>query len=364
MSLYVGCISGTSVDGLDLALLDIDGERITFVASDTHALPEDLRTSALTMGQSDQIEMDALGWLDAALGSFIAHAVNTFLNQQQKSAGDITAIGSHGQTVRHRPDDALPFTVQIGDPNRIAELTGITTVADFRRRDVAAGGQGAPMVPPFHQALFSPALDTTERTTVVLNVGGISNVTQLNRSALIGFDTGPGNCLLDSWCARHTGAEYDEKGNWARTGKVSESLLERLLSDSYFSRAAPKSTGREYFNLPWLDERLAPDLEPADVQATLVELTARCTLDALGTLEVEQMIVCGGGRHNLLLLERLNALSKTLVQTAEDRGVDGDAIEAGAFAWLAARTLAKLPGNSPTVTGADGPRILGGIYLG
>jgi anhydro-N-acetylmuramic acid kinase len=277
---------------------------------------------------------------------------------------DITAIGSHGQTVRHRPDAAHPFTWQIGDPNRIAEITGIDTVADFRRRDMAARGQGAPLVPPFHEALFRVA----NETRVVLNVGGISNVTVLPAAAdepITGFDTGPGNCLMDAWCLAETGEAFDRDGQWARRGKPVEALLEALGRDPYFSRPPPKSTGREYFNLQWLEGSLA-GADPADVQRSLLELTAASVVAAIGQWaeNSERIIVCGGGRLNGLLMERLSSLSSIPVETSEMHGFDGDAMEAAAFAWLAARHLDGLPGNAPAVTGADGPRVLGSLYPG
>ena len=263
------------------------------------------------------------------------------------------AIGSHGQTVRHRPNGVNAFTLQIGDPNRIAELTGVATVADFRRRDLAAGGQGAPLAPGFHATLFS---HVHERRTV-LNIGGISNITRL-RTPLLGFDTGPGNALMDQWCAKHQSVAFDEGGAWAATGQVDEPLLELLLSDPYFALAPPKSTGREHYNLDWLDERLQSSLRPEhvplrpeDVQRTLLELTATSIANAIANwaAETERIIVCGGGRLNRLLLRRLETLAKAAVDTADDHGWDGDAIEAGAFAWLAHQRLHSAPANVPSV---------------
>jgi anhydro-N-acetylmuramic acid kinase len=361
--LYVGVITGTSVDGLDLALLEI-GSRIRFAASETIALPDDLRDELISLGQPGQNEIDRLGAADARLGSAIGVAVNGLLEDAGIDRRAISAIGSHGQTVRHRPDTAAAFTMQIGDPNRITEATGITCVADFRRRDMAAGGQGAPLVPPFHAALFG---GSGERR-IILNIGGISNVTVLPADpceAITGFDTGPGNCLMDGWISHCRSMPYDRDGEWAREGSPSPTLLAAMLADPYGPRPPPKSTGREYYNLDWLSRHPeAHQLSEVDVQATLLEFTARSIADAVGRWggRPERLLVCGGGRHNRLLMERLAQLTPCMVETTDAQGVDGDALEAGAFAWLAHQTLAALPGNAPGVTGASGERVLGGIY--
>ncbi len=361
--LYVGAITGTSVDGLDLALLEIDS-RIRFAASETVDLPQDLRDELIRLGQPGQNEIDRLGAADAKLGSAIGRAINEFLANQGVDRQAVSAIGSHGQTVRHRPDGADPFTLQIGDPNRIAEATGITCVADFRRRDMAAGGQGAPLVPPFHAALFG----ASGERRIVLNIGGISNVTVLPsdpRDAITGFDTGPGNCLMDGWISQCRSVPYDRNGDWAGEGSPSPALLAAMLADPYASRTPPKSTGREYYNLDWLSRHPeAGQLSDADVQATLLEFTARSIADAADRWggRAERWLVCGGGRHNLRLMERLAKLASCPVETTDAHGVDGDALEAGAFAWLAHQTMAGLAGNAPGVTGASGERVLGGIY--
>ncbi len=273
--------------------------------------------------------------------------------------GEPRAIGSHGQTVRHRPEDASPFTLQIGDPSRIAEITGITTVADFRRRDMAAGGEAAPLVPPFHARIF--ASDAENRA--IVNIGGIGNITVLE--PLSGFDTGPGNALLDAWCEAHTGRHYDAEGAWAAGGSVIPELLRTLRADPYLQRPPPKSTGKERYNLDWLHSMLDFEFDPRDVQRTLVEFTAGSIVDALNRWapSVQRLLVCGGGRLNLLLTERLSVLAGRPVQTTDEHGWNGDAIEAAAFAWLAHRRLIEAPGNAPEVTGASGPRILGGVYV-
>jgi len=360
--LYIGVISGTSVDGLDIALLDMAAE-ITFIASETLEFPVQLRSELLALGQGDQDNLDRLGTADRVLGSFIAHAVLDFLKSQNLQTTDIIAIGSHGQTVRHRPDAADPFTWQIGDPNLIAEVTHITTVADFRRRDMAASGQGAPLVPPFHAALLRVA----DEDRAILNIGGISNLTTLPGDpgiAISGFDTGPGNALMDAWCAAQLGKPYDADGVWAASGKVSAGLLADLMTDPYLQRPPPKSTGREHYNLNWLQSRLPGNLAAEDVQQTLLEFTVVAITEAVANwaAATQRLILCGGGRLNPVLVYRLRGLLEVPVNTTEDYGYDGDAIEAGAFAWLAQRCLAGLTGSASSVTGASGDRVLGGVY--
>ncbi len=361
---YVGCITGTSVDGLDLAYLNITNSvEATFssVAAATVPLPSTLRTSLLNLGQPDHSDVDlidALGTADAALGEFIGQAINDFLTNNNLPPP--RAIGTHGQTVRHRPTNTPAFTMQIGDPNRIAEITDITTVSDFRRADIAAGGEGAPLVPPFHKAAFANAdLGTAP---VILNIGGISNVSVLT-DPIRGFDTGPGNCLMDSWIARHKDTPFDRDGEWAASGQVDTELLNALLADPYFGQSPPKSTGREYFNLAWLarHERVNT-IAPEHVQATLLALTVRCTIDAIEGERPTALVICGGGRLNQSLVAGLADLADYPVTVSEHHGVDGDSIEAATFAWLAHQCLEGLPGNEPGVTGAKGPRVLGAIY--
>ena len=392
VSSYIGCITGTSVDGLDIALLDIADQgaiqvRATHTASIDPALRHELLELGMPGGGSVETanaathpsEIDRMGHADAALGAWIGREILAFLKREGRPPESITAIGSHGQTIRHRPPGgantagAHPFTLQIGDPNQIAEITGITTVADFRRRDMAAGGHGAPLVPPFHRALFGHAesKETEHSASVaplVLNIGGISNVSVFGRQTF-GFDTGPGNALMDAWCGQHLDQAYDADGRWARSGEVDPALLESCLADEYFTQAPPKSTGREYFNLEWLRPKLQAQPAPlaeADVQATLCLLTARTVADAITrwASETTEVIVCGGGRLNAYLMDLLARESKRLVRPSEEVGVDGDSVESAAFAWLAYRTLEGLSGNEPAVTGAAGPRILGAIYPG
>jgi anhydro-N-acetylmuramic acid kinase len=373
-ALYIGAISGTSLDGLDLALVDIGAGHLQTLAGTTVPFSPELQQALRRLALGDDDDVDTLGYLDSRLGTMIGTAIQQFLDEQGLPTERIRAIGSHGQTVRHRPDGSAPFSLQIGDPNRIVEMTGIATVADFRRRDMAAGGQGAPLVPLFHQALVAAGADSgLERwRDVLVNIGGIANLSLLpqdSHAEPAGFDSGPGNALLDAWIQHHRQVLYDADGAWSASGSVDRQLLQRLLADPYFQRPAPKSTGKEYFNLAWLEQHLKALPAPpaaADVQATLVELTARTICDAAREAGSRdgRMILCGGGRLNQHLKDRLAALSPGhKVMVTEDLGIQGDWVEAAAFAWLAHRHLAGLPGNAAAVTGAKGPRVLGGLYL-
>lgn len=369
-ALYIGLMSGTSVDGIDAALLRITPDSMHLVASHAAALPAELRSRLLTLTEIARIEPEEIGRADRELGLHFAGAALALLRAAGIEGNEVRAIGSHGQTIRHRPgrgaDGALPFTWQIGDPHTIAERTGICTVADFRRRDVAAGGQGAPLVPAFHAAAFGSA--TVDR--VIVNIGGFANLSMLpagRPQATSGFDTGPGNALMDAWIRRHQGLQHDAGGGWARSGQRDDALLARLLSHAFFALAAPKSTGREEFNLAWLDRELAEiaALRPQDVQATLLELTVRSIAAAIDAAlpAAREIYVCGGGAWNDFLMERLGAvLAPRRVATTAALGIDPDWVEASAFAWLAHQALEGLPGNVPAVTGASGTRVLGAIH--
>ncbi|OGI48346.1 MAG: anhydro-N-acetylmuramic acid kinase [Candidatus Muproteobacteria bacterium RBG_16_65_34] len=365
---YIGLMSGTSVDGIDAALVSITNDAgLTLIATHAHPFPHEARQKIHALSHPGANELAAAGELDMQLGELFAEAAREVLAKAGMTARDIRAIGSHGQTLRHHPNSRHPFTLQIGNPSVIAERTGIATVADFRSRDIAAGGQGAPLVPAFHHWLFhSPA-----HHRVILNIGGIANVTYLPADAsqsVLGFDTGPGNTLLDQWTHRHLAKHHDEDGRWAAGGRCVQGLLERLLHDPFFGAPPPKSTGREHFNLVWLDSRLDA-LEqkptPQDVQATLLELTARTVADAILRFlpRVDEIYVCGGGSHNRALMAALKTrLPDRPIATTEALGLTPDWVEAVAFAWLAHRTLEGLPGNLPSVTGARRAVILGGIY--
>ena len=357
--LFIGLMSGTSLDGVDSALVDLSGVP-KLATSHFVPYPSGLKTALLELstGAGDDIERAA--GVAIELAELYAEAVTTLLGKARRSASEIGAIGCHGQTVRHRPESG--FSLQLVNPALLAERTGIAVVADFRGRDIAAGGQGAPLAPLFHAACFRDA----GRHRAVLNLGGIANLTDLpGEGPVRGFDSGPGNMLLDAWARARLGADCDRDGRLAASGAVVAELLERMLADEYFHRPPPKSTGRERFNSLWLRETGADHYAVADVQATLAELTA-CTIAT--SIErycpgVAEVFACGGGVHNLDLMRRLQArLGGLRLDSTETLGVDPDWVEAMAFAWLAKRTLDGAPGNLPDVTGARGPRVLGAIY--
>ena len=361
-SLYLGLISGTSADGIDAALVRF-APRFEVVGATTTPYPQALRARILALASTRAaIDLDDYGTLDVEIGACFADAALALLRKERIDAGEIAAIGSHGQTIRHRPGGAHPFTLQIGDPSVIAERTRITTVADFRRADVAAGGQGAPLLPALHAALFT----ARDRTRAILNLGGIANITVLAPGRdVLGFDTGPANCLLDAWALRHLGKPHDQNGAWAKSGRVDRDLLAVLVSDPYFAAPPPKSTGREYFNLDWLDARLRANEDPENVQATLLALSATSIARAIRATapDVNEVFACGGGAHNAALMDALRAeLAPATVQDTSALGLDPDYVEAAGFAWLARARLAGVPGNLPAVTGARGPRLLGAIY--
>jgi len=363
-ALYIGLISGTSADGIDAALVRFEQGQPHLVDAMAHAWPAALRQQILGVAQEEtSLDLDAFGRLNIAVGHAFADAVEALLGHSGTSASAVRAIGSHGQTIRHRPSGEFPFTLQIGHASVIAERCGIDVVADFRNADVAAGGQGAPLLPAVHAMLLS----APGHTRVVLNLGGIANITVLSaKGRVFGFDTGPANGLMDAWCLRHRGEAFDRNGAFAASGSVNEAFLAALLHDPYFALPPPKSTGREHFHLGWLDAHAqAKSLSPADVQATLLELTARSVATAIDAhaSDAKDVLLCGGGVHNDVLVHRLRALlqPRGLRSTAE-HGVDPDYLEATAFAWLARQRLLGLPGNLPAVTGAKGPRVLGALY--
>lgn len=368
---YIGLMSGTSLDAIDAALVDFNNDTPTLVNAISFPLPAELRESIKTLCTPGDNEIERLGRVDIELATTFAAAVKQLLKESGINTEQVRAIGSHGQTIRHRPDleKGQHFTLQIGDPNTLAELTGITTVADFRRRDMAAGGQGAPLAPAFHAAMFGS--DSQKR--VILNIGGMANVTLLAKESptdkehpIIGFDTGPGNVLMDAWIQRHQQQAYDKDGQWAAAGTVNEQLLAHLLRDDFFPRKPPKSTGREHFNLAWLEQQLiqfGQVVDPVDTQATLSELTARSVQKAVAEFAPGSIVVCGGGAHNSDLMQRLSKqFSTATVSTSDAFGLSADWMEAVAFAWLARERLAQRPGNLPSVTGARRAVVLGGIY--
>ncbi|MDQ8574661.1 anhydro-N-acetylmuramic acid kinase [Klebsiella aerogenes] len=360
---FIGVMSGTSLDGVDVVLAAINENIVAQQASLSYPIPVNLKEDILAICQGQQLTLSQLGRLDTRLGRLFSDAVLALMRQQNLQPEDIVAIGCHGQTVWHEPTGDAPHTMQIGDNNQIAAHTGVTVVGDFRRRDMALGGQGAPLVPAFHQALLAHPVERR----MVLNIGGIANLSLLVPGQPVrGYDTGPGNMLMDAWIWRQCGKPYDKDAQWASEGKVLLPLLQDMLSDPWFALPAPKSTGREYFNYGWLEKHLAryANLRGQDVQATLTELTAvTISEQVLLSGGCERLLVCGGGARSPLLMARLVALLPgTEVTTTDDAGISGDDMEALAFAWLAWRTLAGLPGNLPSVTGASEATILGAIY--
>lgn len=368
-------MSGTSTDGVDALLLDTQAASSLAVRGFVSLpLPAELRTALLTLNRAGENELHRAALAANALVGVYAHAVADLLQQSGLPASAIAAIGAHGQTVRHQPGafDGVGYTLQLNAPALLAERTGITVVADFRSRDVAAGGQGAPLVPFFHRLWFAgaaPQAAQTQQDLAVLNIGGISNISLLPANGGVqGFDTGPGNVLLDAWVQQHTGQSYDADGAWAAGGQVDAALLAQMLAEPYFALPAPKSTGRDLFHLPWLQAQLAKLPQPpsaVDVQATLLELTARSVAEALlqAMPQVPQLVVCGGGAYNGALMRRLQALLPAArVQTSAAYGLQPNQVEAAAFAWLAAQCVQGRALPLPKVTGARAPRVLGAIY--
>jgi anhydro-N-acetylmuramic acid kinase len=358
--LFVGLMSGTSLDGVDAVLVDLSESHPRIRATFWLPYSPEIRRQALQLQAAGHDEIRSAALLSNQLAISYAHAVSELLAAAGTTPEQVAAIGCHGQTIRHQP--AAGYTVQLNNPALLAELTGITVVADFRSRDIAAGGQGAPLVPAFHAAVFGDP----GQHRVILNVGGIANLTDLKPGNPVrGFDCGPGNLLMDAWIERHQGLRYDEAGNWARQGRVIPDLLTRLRTNTYFSADPPKSCGRDDFNMPWLENHLAGAEAPADVQATLLELSALAVARAVEQWcgHPGEMFVCGGGARNHALMTRLQQLLPGCrVANTDILGQPADWVEAVAFAWLASRTLRGEAGNLPEVTGARGPRLLGAIY--
>ncbi len=353
------------MDAIDAALVDFAAASCRVRLAHSFPYETRLREDLFALiSRPDDCTLDRIGRLDTALGEVFAQASLDLLAKAGVVAGDVTAIGSHGQTLRHQPEGDFPFTWQIADPNVIAERTGIAVVADFRRRDVAAGGEGAPLMCAFHRAVLGSA----DEDRAVLNLGGIANVTWLaTDGSTYGFDTGPASCLLDGWIERHRSEKYDRDGQWSAGGRVHAPLLERLLADPYFARRPPKSTGRELFNLAWLDgalRQLGAQVAPQDVQATLCELSAASIAAGLRLAGAPaRLMVCGGGAHNRDLLRRLAThFGNVAIEPSGRFGIDGDFVEAAGFAWLAFRTLSGLAGNIPSVTGARHAVVLGSVH--
>ncbi|MBI3222052.1 MAG: anhydro-N-acetylmuramic acid kinase [Nitrosomonadales bacterium] len=358
--LYIGLMSGTSLDGIDAALAAFNTHQPRLLAK--HYLPFDskLRDTLLALHQPSHNELHLAQLAGNQLAQLYAQSIPPLLSQAGITATQVNAIGCHGQTIRHCPEQG--YTLQIGNAALLAELTGIAVVSDFRSRDVAAGGQGAPLVPAFHDKVMRHPT----RHRVIVNIGGISNLTNLPPQAdTSGFDCGPGNLLMDAWCRRHLGKAYDDNGNWAASGQVRPALLNHMLAEPFFDMPPPKSSGRDLFNMTWLQSLLNGDERPEDVQATLLELTGQCIAQAIQQYcaGASEVYLCGGGAHNQTLSSRLtNLLPGCTVQNSDALGIDSNYLEATAFAWLAQQTLLGQPANLPLVTGAKHPCVLGAIH--
>lgn len=372
MSLFVGLMSGTSIDAIDAVLVTFvetketrEAKKVAVQAVHSHPWPPTVRETLLTLSQQNRERsfLDEVACLDIETGKLFAQAVLAVLEKARVPAAQVTAIGSPGQTLYHHPQGAIPYTWQLGDPNVIAQLTGIPTVADFRRRDMAAGGQGAPLAPAFHHAF----LRSNQEKRVVLNLGGIANITVLppdETQPVIGFDTGPGNALLDAFAEQQLHLPLDEGGEWAASGKIHSDLLKAFLADPYFAHPVPKTTGRDYFNLEWIKRHtLGLPLPPQDIQATLCQLTVDSVSQAILPYAPQRLLICGGGVHNSFLINQLTNMLDCPVESTQAYGIDPDWVEAISFAWLAKQRLEKIPNNLPSVTGAQSSVVLGGVYI-
>ncbi len=363
---YIGLMSGTSIDNIDVAAIDFIDGQTRLIGSHTHSIPKQLRRDILNLCQPGMDTVQLYAETDRALGALFADAALALMDKLNLSADKILAIGSHGQTIRHAApsDTEIGYSQQIGDANIIAARTCCSVVADFRRKDIALGGQGAPLVPAFHRQLFF----NPQKNRVIANIGGIANITILNANGdCNGFDTGPGNMLLDAWCQKHTGNAYDNDGSWSASGAADNVLLTKLKSHPFLALPTPKSTGREDFNLPWLEQQLSGfNLSPQDIQATLVNYTAQTLADCINNLDttIDEVFVCGGGAFNGQLMAQLqSSLDDSHLQSTAQLGLDPNWVEACAFAWLAKQRIESKTGNLPAVTGAQRETILGAVYL-
>ncbi len=369
--LFIGLMSGTSIDAIDAVLVSIS-DKIEIIDSHTNPIQQTLKNTILSLCASGDDEIHRSCELDRELGRHFAQCALALCKKTSINPNQISAIGSHGQTIRHSPAGKDAYSLQIGDPNTIAEQTSITTVADFRRRDIAAGGEGAPLVPAFHKEVFG----CEGKNRAIINIGGMSNITLLpgTNGCVIGFDTGPGNILLDYWIHHCKSQQYDKDGDWAASGNLNSELLAQLLKEPYLQLSPPKSTGRELFNPPWFLRHLEHyrHINEADIQHTITEFTAQTIADSikdcernLSTTNIDELYICGGGAYNLHLMKRLKTLmAEKPINTTMQLGIAPSLVEATAFAWLAYRTLNHLNGSLASVTGASGDRVLGGIYLG
>jgi anhydro-N-acetylmuramic acid kinase len=353
---YIGLMSGTSLDGVDVALCEIDDASCKLIASYEHPFAKALKEEILTL-LANKTTLKAIGTLDVKLGKLFADAINTLIKREKLLRENIKAIGLHGQTLWHEPNAEYPFSMQLGNANVVAAETNIDVVSDFRGTDIANGGEGAPFAPALHQFLFHSSC-----ATAVVNIGGMSNITLIDGDALSGYDIGCGNVLMDTYISLTQGKAYDKEGAFAKSGEVKQELLREMLADEYFQKEPPKSTGREYFNTAWLEKYLSRKANPADIQRTLLELTAVTISQAINSSHATKAIICGGGAKNTFLMQRLQTLCKSLLQTSDANGINADFLEAMLFAWLAYKRVHKQLVTLKDVTGAKKNTILGAIY--
>jgi anhydro-N-acetylmuramic acid kinase len=357
--LYIGVMSGTSLDGIDIVLCEIDNDTLELIHSQEYLFDTKLKNDILNAIHS-KVDLKFIGELDTRLGEIYAKTINSFIQNHTIDKTKITAIGLHGQTLWHEPNGEYPFSMQLANSSLITTITGVSVVSDFRQKDIALGGQGAPLTPAFHKFIFSKL----DKKVAVLNIGGMANISILS-DELIGYDTGCGNVLLDLWITKNKNLKYDKDGEWAKRGNINEKLLKQMLGDEYFKLLAPKSTGREYFNQSWIDTQLSRylKLEPQDVQATLLALTSKSISNEVKKTDTNLLIVCGGGVKNKALMDSLDEELKYVeVVSSDECGVSSDFMEAMAFAWLAYKRIHKQKVELKTVTGARKNTILGCIY--
>ena len=361
--IYIGLMSGTSADSIDCATLDLSSKDIKVLDCRNFEIPKDLRKDVIQSSQLKKIEKELIDNLDFRMAEVLVETVKKIIDELNIEVEDVKAIGSHGQTIKHEPKSETPYTLQIGDPQKISNDLKIRTVGNFRYDDIKAGGEGAPLTPVFHKIVFGE----DKKKKVIVNIGGITNITALDHTEVIGFDTGPGNCLMDCWSRENNVGNYDDKGSWASSGTINQSLLETMMDDDYFSRKYPKSTGPDYFNHKWIKDNIAKSdnkISPEDVQATLLQITVLSLVESINLLNLskETIYLCGGGVHNEFLCNEITKQSKAKVNTTLDLGIDPDYVEAICFAWLAKQRIHNINFNLNKITGSKGEVYLGRIY--
>ncbi len=363
VDIYIGLMSGTSADSIDCAALDLSSDEIKVLGCINFEIPKDLKEDIIQSSQSPKVEKGLIDNLDFRMAEVLVNSVKKLITELSIEIESVKAIGSHGQTIKHKPRSKTPYTLQIGDPQKISNDLNLITVGNYRHDDIEAGGEGAPLTPIFHEKVFGE----DKKRKAIVNIGGITNITALNYPKIIGFDSGPGNCLMDSWCRANNIGNYDNKGYWASSGTINESLLEIMMSDEFFSRGYPKSTGPDYFNHEWINKsllRASKSISPKDVQATLLQLTVSSLIESINILELsnENIYLCGGGVHNEFLCNELNKQSKAEISTTLDLGIDPDYVEAICFGWLAKQRIKNKKFNLSQITGSKGEVYLGRVY--